>query len=208
MTDETKKDSAMHWDEIKNDEELETAGARLDQIWSAKRGDPDWEERSKLVELISAYEDEHVHIPPPDPIEAIKFRMEHGGLCNKDIVPYIGSPSKVSEVLSGKRSLSKEMIRKLHQGLEIPLKSLLGIADDIPEGFVRVEWTLPSDVVHAVTVAAQSFQLTEEQWVAEHLMPFAGAVSTSKTLTDTNNVYPIRSTTAANRNATDCREVA
>lgn len=174
----------MHWDGIKNDDELEAAAARLDKIWSAKRGDPDWEERRRLVELISAYEDEHVHIPPPDPITAIRFRMEHGGLCQKDLVQYIGSASRVSEVLSGKRALSKEMIRNLHEGLGIPLKSLLGVADDVPEGFERVEWTLPSDVVHAVTIAAQNFQLTEQEWVARNLMAVAYTSSNAEIRTE------------------------
>lgn len=64
---------------IKNDEDLQKAIARLDKIWSVRAGDHDWEERCELVERIASYEDEHVHIEPPDPIEAAKFRMEQEG---------------------------------------------------------------------------------------------------------------------------------
>lgn len=159
----------MHVAEIKNDEDLQKAIARLDEIWSAKPGDSDWEERYELVERVAVYEDEHVLIPPPDPIDAIRFRMEQSGMRDKDLVGFIGSPSKVSEVLSGKRALSKEMIRRLHEGLGIPLRSLLGVSDNAPDGFVSVEWMLPIKVVQAVTNAARKAQITEEQWITQNL---------------------------------------
>ena len=75
--------------------------------------------------LIGAYEDEHYPIDLPDPIEAIKFRMEQMGLKNKDLVEIIGSKSKVSEVLNKKISLSLNMIKKLHKILGIPAEILL-----------------------------------------------------------------------------------
>ena len=78
-----------------------------------------------LSVLIEKYEDEHYPIEMPDPISAIKFRMEQQGLKQKDLVPFIGSQPKVSAVLNGKRELSKEMIRKLHDGLGIPLEVLM-----------------------------------------------------------------------------------
>ena len=78
-----------------------------------------------LVTLVEAYEREHYFIGKPDPIEAIKIRMEDMGLKQKDLVPYIGSQSKVSEVLSGKRSLSIPMIRSLNEGLGIPTDILI-----------------------------------------------------------------------------------
>lgn len=62
---------------IENDDQLTQASIRLDALWDARPGDPDYVERELLVDLIVAYEDEHVHIPPPDPISAIEFRMEH-----------------------------------------------------------------------------------------------------------------------------------
>jgi len=78
-----------------------------------------------LTLLISNYEEYHFPLDIPNPIEAIRFRMEQQGLSQKDIIPYIGSRSKVSEVLNGKRPLSLKMIRALHRGLGIPAEVLL-----------------------------------------------------------------------------------
>lgn len=78
-----------------------------------------------LAVLIRDYESQHYSIAPPDPVEAIKFRMEQQGLAAKDLVPYLGSRSRVSEILSGKRPLSLAMMRSLHRGLGIPAASLL-----------------------------------------------------------------------------------
>lgn len=80
-----------------------------------------------LLMLIENYEAKQFPIDLPDPIEAIRFRMEQGGLTVKDLVPSIGAPNRVYEVLNGKRSLTLEMIRKLHRNLAIPAESLLGI---------------------------------------------------------------------------------
>ncbi len=112
---------------IKNPEQLEAALARLDALWAEREGDEGWAEREALVEAIAEYEDREAEPEPPAPIDAIKFRMEQLGLRQKDLVQYIGSKSKVSEVLNGKRQLSKGMIAKLHEGLGIPLASLHGI---------------------------------------------------------------------------------
>lgn len=79
-----------------------------------------------LVTLIEAWEAKHYPIPPADPIEAIKFRMEQAGLTVKDLVPSIGKPNRVYEVLSRKRGLTVEMIRNLHRNLGIPAESLIG----------------------------------------------------------------------------------
>jgi HTH-type transcriptional regulator/antitoxin HigA len=79
-----------------------------------------------LATLVEAYEARHFPIDAPDPIEAIRFRMEQGGLTVKDLVPSIGRPNRVYEVLSGKRSLTVEMIRSLHRNLGIPAESLIG----------------------------------------------------------------------------------
>ena len=80
-----------------------------------------------LVTLIDAYEAAHHPIEAPDPVEAIKFRMEQGGLTVKDLVPSIGKPNRVYEVLSRKRPLTLVMIRKLHRDLGIPVESLVGV---------------------------------------------------------------------------------
>ena len=79
-----------------------------------------------LVTLVEAYEARQFPIDAPDPIEAIRFRMEQGGLTVKDLVPFIGQPNRVYEVLNGKRSLTIGMIRKLHRNLGIPAESLIG----------------------------------------------------------------------------------
>jgi HTH-type transcriptional regulator / antitoxin HigA len=115
---------------INDKADLDAALARFDELWSERQGDPGWEERNWLSDLISKYEDRNHEIPPPDPIEAIRFRMEQAGLHQKDLIPYIGAASRVSEVLHGKRKLTPDMIRGLHEGLSIPLASLLGVAPE------------------------------------------------------------------------------
>ncbi len=79
-----------------------------------------------LATLVEAYETRHFPIKAPDPIEAIRFRMEQGGLTVKDLVPSIGQPNRVYEVLNRKRGLTIEMIRNLHRNLGIPAESLIG----------------------------------------------------------------------------------
>ena len=79
-----------------------------------------------LLTLVEAYEARHAPIAPADPIEAIRFRMEQGGLTVKDLVPSIGQPNRVYEVLNRKRGLTLEMIRNLHRNLGIPASSLIG----------------------------------------------------------------------------------
>ncbi|NCC50343.1 MAG: ImmA/IrrE family metallo-endopeptidase [Spartobacteria bacterium] len=110
---------------IKNDTEHAAALTRIEEIFGATPGTPEGDECELLVHLVEEYEAEHHAIDLPDPVEAIKFRMEQQGLKQVDLVPYIGNKSKVSEVLSRKRPLSLAMIRKLHDGLRIPAQVLL-----------------------------------------------------------------------------------
>jgi HTH-type transcriptional regulator / antitoxin HigA len=110
---------------LKTEKEYEKGLARIDQLMSAKADTPEMDELEFWVLLVEAYEDKHYPMDPPDPIEAILFRMDQEGLHPADLVPYIGSKSKVSEVLNGKRSLSLTMIRKLSTGLGIPTEILL-----------------------------------------------------------------------------------
>lgn len=92
------------------------------------------DELELLAFLIETYEKANIPIPPPDPIDAIRFRMEQMGLGQQDLVPYIGSKGRVSEVLSRKRPLTLSMIRELHRGLEIPMEILANQPkEDIPE---------------------------------------------------------------------------
>lgn len=89
-------------------------------------GTPEGDRFEIMVTLVEAYEAKHFPIEAPDPIEAIKFRMEQGGLTVKDLVSSIGKPNRVYEVLNRKRGLTIEMIRNLHRNLGIPAESLIG----------------------------------------------------------------------------------
>jgi HTH-type transcriptional regulator/antitoxin HigA len=114
---------------IRSDDDLAEAFARLEQLWGAEIGTSEGDELEVLAVLIEKYEDKHYPMPPSDPIEAIKFRMDQQGLTPRDLEPYIGSSGRVSEVLNRKRKLSLAMIKRLHDGLRIPYESLLaGVA--------------------------------------------------------------------------------
>lgn len=91
-------------------------------------GSDDGDRFEILATLIEAYEGRHFPIDLPDPIDAIKFRMEQSGLAIKDLEPMIGKPNRVYEVLNRKRPLTLAMIRRLHQGLGIPAAVLVGQA--------------------------------------------------------------------------------
>lgn len=110
---------------IKTEKDYEIALSRIDELLDIAEDDPREEEMDLLSLLIEKYEEETFDIELPTPIEAIKFRMEQEGLNRKDLIPYIGSQSKVSEVLNGKRSLSLGMIRALNEGLGISAEVLL-----------------------------------------------------------------------------------
>lgn len=112
---------------IKSKEQHTQALARLMSLMDAnpKAGSNDADEIELLALLIESYEIQHYPIDPPDPIEAIRFRMEQQGLKQKDLTAYFGSASKVSEVLNGTRQLSISMIRKLNEGLGISANVLI-----------------------------------------------------------------------------------
>ena len=112
---------------IKTSKEHEAALERLEELMF-KNPVPDSEDADELellALLIKAYEDKQVVIEPPTPLEAIRFRMEQAGLKQKDLIPLIGTKSRVSEVLAGKRPLTLAMARELHKGLGIPAAILL-----------------------------------------------------------------------------------
>src|SRR5580700_11382889 len=110
---------------IKTESEYEAVLARIEKLMDAKRNTPQGDELELLVLLVHDYEERVYPIARPDPVAAIRFRMEQQGLKPKDLVPYLGSRSRVSEVLSGRRSLSLKMIRSLVNGLRIPADVLL-----------------------------------------------------------------------------------
>ena len=110
---------------IKTVEDNEAALARIEQLWDAEPNTAEGDELDVLATLVSAFEEEFFPIEAPDPIEAIKFRMEQQGLEDKDLVQFLGQRSRVTEVLNRQRRLSITMIRKLNAGLKIPLDCLV-----------------------------------------------------------------------------------
>ena len=129
---------------IKTDQEHEDALARIMELMRSGL-EPESEESEELdllALLIEKYEEDQFPIDPPDPIEAIKFRMDQQGLCQKDLVEYIGSASKVSEVLNRKRPLSLKMIRKLADGLGISAEVLIQDPEQRAGYDHEVQWHL------------------------------------------------------------------
>ena len=111
---------------IKTEEEYQNALVRIEKLMEISNPTQAQEDELELLGmLVSNYEDKHYPIGLPDPIEAIKFRMDQEGLTRKDLIKYIGSASKVSEVLNHKLTLSLSMMRALHEGLGIPAEVLL-----------------------------------------------------------------------------------
>jgi len=123
-------------------------GAALEELEALMLANPaagskESEQIELLGFLIEAYEKEHYPITPPHPVEAIRFTMEQQELKQADLVPFIGSKSRVSEVLSGKRNLTLDMVRKLHNGLGIPLTSLVNDPDfELPERIETEEYPI------------------------------------------------------------------
>ena len=97
----------------------------IEGLMSAKRNTPEGDRLDVLVTLVEAWEAKHYPLDLPDPVAAIRYHMEQKELAPKDLVPYIGSRGRVSEILNRKRPLSLKMIWRLHQGLGIPAESLI-----------------------------------------------------------------------------------
>ncbi len=110
---------------IKNEKDYQNALNRLEKIFDAKMGTPKGDELEILSILIDKYEKEHFPIEMPDPIEAIKFRMEQMGMKQKDLAEVFGFKSRVSEILNKKRKLTLEMVRSLNTKLHIPTDVLI-----------------------------------------------------------------------------------
>jgi len=125
MTRLTQKQFNMEYTVIKNDKQYNKAINRLEQIFDAKKSTREGDELELLSLLIDKYEQEKYPIDFPDPIDAIKFRMEQLGYQQKDLVSAIGLKSRVSEILNRKRKLTLEMIRKLSAELSIPTDILV-----------------------------------------------------------------------------------
>ena len=111
---------------IRTAEDYDAALTRVSEIFHAKIGTPEGDERDVLVDLIECYEDKHYPIAPPtDPIASIEFEMDQRGMTRNDLIPIIGSERAVSEVLSGKRDITMPMARALHKRLGISAEVLL-----------------------------------------------------------------------------------
>ena len=111
---------------IHTENDYNVALKRVESLMDATSGSKDFDELDILSTLVESYETKHYSIDAPDPIEAIKFRMEQEGLMQKDLVTILGNKSRVSEVLNKKRKLTLDMIRNLHENLNIPFENLLG----------------------------------------------------------------------------------
>lgn len=127
---------------IKTEVDYNLALNRIEQLMDATSGSPEADELELLTALVEMYEDQHFPMDLPDPVEAIKFRMEQLRLKQQDLVPFMGSRSKVSEVLNRKKPLTLSMMRGLNKGLDIPAEVLLREAGAVfPEGFSDIEWS-------------------------------------------------------------------
>ena len=126
---------------IKTEEDYETALEGIEELMEARPDTPDADELELLATLVELYEDEQYPIDFPDPIEAIKFRMEQTGLKRTDLAPFLGSRSRVSEILNRKRPLSLKMIRALHNDMGIPAEVLLQKPGaKLPKEYGDLEW--------------------------------------------------------------------
>lgn len=128
---------------IRTEPDYEAALARIDTLMDAEPGTPEGEELDVLTDLVEHYEEKHVAMGYPSAVAAIEFRLEQAGLTQRDLVPFIGSRAKVSEVLSGKRQITMPMARALHEHLGIPAEVLLqdrgGVSLEDP--LADVEWS-------------------------------------------------------------------
>jgi len=110
---------------IRTKRDHETALKEVERLWGAKAGTPEGDRLDVLATLIDAYETQQYPIDPPDPVEAIKFRMEQQGLTRRDLEEIIGTRTRIAEVLNRKRGLSIAMIRRLHERLGISAEVLI-----------------------------------------------------------------------------------
>jgi HTH-type transcriptional regulator/antitoxin HigA len=120
-----KSEKTMTIKPIKTKKDYQAALGRLEEIFDTKPGTPQGDELEVLGILIDKYEQEHYPIGYPDPIEAIKFRMEQLGYTQNDLAKVVGLKSRASEILNRRRKLTLEMIRQLHQALGIPTDVLI-----------------------------------------------------------------------------------
>jgi HTH-type transcriptional regulator/antitoxin HigA len=110
---------------IRTEADYEAALAEVERLWGAKAGTPKGDRLDVLATLIDVYENQHFPMDPPDPIEAIKFRMKQQNLTRKDLEGIVGSRTRIAEILNRRRGLSMNMIRRLHDKLGISTDILI-----------------------------------------------------------------------------------
>jgi len=125
------KEITMDIKPIKTDDDYRAALKEIESLMTAEADTPEGERLDVLVTLVEAYEKKYFPLELPDPVEAIKFRMDQMGLTAKDLEPMIGRLNRVYEVLNHKRPLTLKMIWKLHRGLGIPAESLIKQPEDL-----------------------------------------------------------------------------
>jgi HTH-type transcriptional regulator/antitoxin HigA len=112
---------------VRNEADYQAALQKIEELLDASLESPEGDRLDVLVTLVEAYEAKHFPIPlPDDPVQVLEYYMESRGLSRKDLIPYLGSKERVSEVFARKRGLSLAMIRRLHTGLDIPAELLIG----------------------------------------------------------------------------------
>jgi HTH-type transcriptional regulator/antitoxin HigA len=110
---------------IKTEDDYNKAIQRIETLWGAKKNSREGDELDILCTIVESYEEKHFPILPPDPVDAIIFRMEQMNMTKSDMTKYIGSQSRVSEILGRKRQLTLKMVKSLYKGLKIPADILL-----------------------------------------------------------------------------------
>jgi HTH-type transcriptional regulator / antitoxin HigA len=110
---------------IKTENDYFKSLKRIEELWGSLKDTAEGDELDLLVTLVESYEMKHYPIAPPDPVDAIKFRMEQMGMTKTDMAKYLGSQSRVSEILSRKRRLTLKMVKSLYKELKIPAEILL-----------------------------------------------------------------------------------
>jgi HTH-type transcriptional regulator/antitoxin HigA len=112
---------------IRSEADYQATLKEIEKLMESQPGTPEGDRMDVLVTLVEAYEAKHFPIPEPDdPVEVLEYYMESRGLSRSDLIPYLGSKERVSEILNRKRGLSLEMIRRLHNSLGIPADLIMG----------------------------------------------------------------------------------
>ena len=139
---------------IRSEADYEAALKEIEKLIESQPGTPEGDRMEVLATLVEAYEVKHFPIPEPDdPVGVLEYYMESRGLSRSDLVAYLGSKERVSEVLNRKRGLSLEMIRRLHQGLGIPTDLIMGKGVQDSTHTARTETRLPSKAGRPATRA-------------------------------------------------------